>query len=71
MKVEVSSRSAKRVCASQQGVRLESRAHDMPLDAFMACSPYTRTKGHDGQPIVSAAMRQPTLQMLSLRISAR
>jgi len=34
----------------------------------MALPPYTRTREHDGQPVVSVAMRQPTQQMLTRRI---
>src|SRR6266516_4399921 len=50
------------------GSRFGATPHDDAHDAFMALPPYTRTREHDGQPVVSAAMRQPTQQMLTRRI---
>src|SRR5258708_17009016 len=35
-------------------------AHDAAYDAFMTLPAYTRTREHDGQPVVSASMREPT-----------
>ena len=50
------------------GSRFGATPHDDAHDAFMALPPYTRSREHDGQPVVSAAMRQPTQQMLTRRI---
>jgi len=42
------------------GATAPDAVHDAAHDAFMTLPAYTRTREHDGQPVVSAAMRQPT-----------
>ena len=45
-----------------------SRFGATAMTLLMTLPPYTWTREHDGQPVVSAAMRQPTQQMLTRRI---